>query len=58
MFVNFVSVIFGLSKVMVEFEGTSYFTGTREAARWAASELYRALWTKNMLINKGCTLAT
>ncbi|KAF7980407.1 hypothetical protein HWV62_38220 [Athelia sp. TMB] len=31
---------FGLSKIMAEFEGTSYLTGTGGAVRWAAFELY------------------
>lgn len=31
---------FGLSKIMAEFEGTSYMTGTGGAVRWAAFELY------------------
>ncbi|KZP30021.1 kinase-like protein [Athelia psychrophila] len=31
---------FGLSKVMAEFDGTSYMTGTGGAVRWAAFELY------------------
>ena len=41
---------------MVEFEGTSYFTGTRGAVRWAASELYRGNDDEDYIpvINKEC----
>jgi len=49
---------FGLSKIMVEFEGTSYFTGTRGAVRWAASELYRGNDDEDYVpvINKECDI--
>jgi serine/threonine protein kinase len=49
---------FGLSKILAEFEGTSYFTGTRGAVRWAAIELYRGLDEDDYLpvINKQCDI--
>jgi len=49
---------FGLSKIILEFSGTSYFTGTRGAVRWAASELYCCLDDDEHVpvINKQCDI--
>ena len=49
---------FGLSSLLAEFEGTSYFTGTRGAVRWAASELYYPHEDEEYIpvINKECDI--